>query len=360
VKLLDRYLLALLGRIFVLSLAAFVGIYLLVDFFERIDDFIEHQALLAHYVLYFTSKIPLIVVQVTPMAVLMGVFLALGGLARSNELTAMRACGISLWRITTPLLIAGLLGALTVLAVSEYVVPLSVRKINHILHTEVKGKPEPVLKRDRLWLREGNTIVNIRLALPERGTLQGITIFTIDESFRLLRRTDAARATHGPRGWALEDATVLTFDPASGRVEQTEHLATLDSGLTRSPADFQSSERLNEELGFRELRRLARRLQEEGYDAVRYRVDMHARLATPFASLIMAFLGIPFALQKKRGASLAMGITLSVAIGITYHIVQAMLLAFGYSAALPPVVAAWAPNLLFLLLGVWMMLMVRE
>jgi lipopolysaccharide export system permease protein len=87
---------------------------------------------------------------------------------------------------------------------------------------------------------------------------------------------------------------------------------------------------------------------------------MHARLAIPFASVIMAFLGIPFALSKKRGASLATGITISVAIGMSYHIIQAMLLAFGYSAVIPPVIAAWAPNLLFGLFGIWLLLMVRE
>jgi hypothetical protein len=106
--------------------------------------------------------------------------------------------------------------------------------------------------------------------------------------------------------------------------------------LIKAPDDFRIVERKTEELGVRALHVMARKLAEEGYDATRYRVDMQARLATPFASVIMAFLGIPFALQKKRGASLAMGITISVAIGITYHIIQAILLAFGYSAVLPP------------------------
>jgi lipopolysaccharide export system permease protein len=102
VNLLNRYILSAFARIFGLALAAFAGIYLLVDFFERVDSFIEHKAHLSQYSLYFTNKIPMIVVQVAPMAVLMGVFMSPGRLSRSSELTAMRASGISLWRITVP------------------------------------------------------------------------------------------------------------------------------------------------------------------------------------------------------------------------------------------------------------------
>ena len=87
---------------------------------------------------------------------------------------------------------------------------------------------------------------------------------------------------------------------------------------------------------------------------------MMARLATPFTSLIMAFLGIPFALQKGRNANLAMGVALSVAVGVSFYLLQAMLIAFGYSAVIPPWVAAWAPNVLFMLIGIWLLLSSRD
>jgi len=359
-SLVSRYILSAFLRIFGLSLGTFAGIYLLVDFFERVDDFIEHKAHLSQYVLYFASKIPLIVVQVAPMAVLMGAFMALGTLSRSNELTAMRACGISLWRITAPLLLAALLIACTVQVANEFLVPLSVRKINHILYTEVKGKAKLTVKRDRLWFREGSAIVNVRLALPEKNALQGVTIFRTGDAFRLQTRIDAPRAEYRDGNWEFENVTIRHFANGEGGVSGIERHARKTIALAKTPDDFRAVEYKNEELGFRDLRKLANKLQEEGYDATRYRVDMQGRLANPFASVIMAFLGIPFALQKKRGASLAMGVTISVAIGIAYHIIQAMLMAFGYSAVIPPAVAAWSPNLIFCLFGVWLLLMVRE
>jgi lipopolysaccharide export system permease protein len=358
-NLLNRYILTAFARIFGLALATFAGIYLLVDFFERVDNFIEHKAHFSQYVLYFANKIPMIVVQIAPMAVLMGVFMCLGGLSRNSELTAMRASGISLWRVTGPLLVTALLITGIMQVANEYIVPLSAQKVNYILNTQVKGKPQMVIKRDRLWFREGNAIVNVRQALPERNALLGVTIFRLGDDFRLQSRIDSPQAIYAKGTWQFENATERQFS-STAELAAVKNFDRKPVELIKAPDDFRIVERKTEELGVRALHVMARKLAEEGYDATRYRVDMQARLATPFASVIMAFLGIPFALQKKRGASLAMGIAISVAIGITYHILQAILLAFGYSSVLPPLVAAWAPNLLFGLFGVWLLLMVRE
>jgi lipopolysaccharide export system permease protein len=360
VILLDRYILSAFARVFFLSLAAFVGIYLLVDFFEKVDDFIAHQAQVSSYLLYFANKIPVIAVQVAPLAVLMGTFMTLGGLTRTNELTAMRTAGISLFRITAPLLSAGLLLALLTLGVSEYLVPLSVRKINYLFLTEVKGQEQQLIARDRIWLREGNRIVNIRYAVPGQGELRGITIYSLGDDFRLVQRTDADQAAYTDGRWIFDNATERSFDPESGTLTATDRQQTSPAVLDRPPEDFGLARQDNEELGFRQLRDLSVKLEADGYDSTRYRVDMHGRLATPFASLIMAFLGIPFALRTARGASLALGIGISVGIGVTFYIFQATLLAFGYSGILPAAVAAWAPNLLFLLLGLWLMLSTRN
>lgn len=358
-NILNRYVLTSFARVFNLALGAFVGIYLLVDFFEKVDDFIEHQARFVHYLAYFSCKVPLIVTQVIPLAILMGVFMTVGGLSRSNELTAMRSGGISLWRVTAPLLAVSLLAALATLAVNETLVPLCAKKVNYVLQTEVKGKPPLALKRDRLWLREGDAIINIRLATPEQQALRGVSAFQVDDDFRLVARSDAGLARYGDDGWTMQKPVVRRFDHKTGALRALERPQRENLTLAKTPDDFRVTKNENEELGYQELRRLAAQLQAEGYDATRHRVDMQARLAAPFACVIMAFLGIPFALKKGRSSNLAVGVTISVAIGIAFHILQAVLLAFGYSAVLPPTVAAWSSNLLFGLLGIWLMLSTR-
>lgn len=358
--LLNRYILSSFGRIFTLALGAFTGIYLLVDFFEKVDNLLEHNAGAIHYLTYFGSKIPQIVAQVTPLAVLLAVFMTLGGFSRTSELTAMRASGISLWRISAPLLAAGMAAALTVLALSEFVVPIAARKMNHTMEVEIKKKPDQTWKREHLWFREQGAIANIALAVPEENTLQGIQLFLFDDNFRVVTRLDAERAFYRSGKWIGENVVVRRFIPENGELSAMENLDQLPLPVDKSPQDFQATGERNEELSFRELQSLTRRLQDEGYDAVRERVDLQGRIATPLASLVMAFLGIPFALKKGRGSSLAAGIAVAVSIGLAYHICQSLLMAFGYSSVLPPAVAAWAAHVLFVLLGVWMVLTVRE
>lgn len=359
-KLLHRYILQGFFRIFGLALATFVGIYLLVDFFEKVDQFLANNATIGQYVGYFLVKIPLIATQVTPLAVLMAVFMTLGTLSRSNEITAMRSGGLSLMRISAPLVAVSLLISLLVMASSEFLTPLCARKSNHMLHTEVRGKPEISYRRDRIWFREGSQLINIRLANPEQGLLQGLTIYQLGADDLLVKRIDAQSARFLDQGWQLENGAVRSFEGAGGGLSSLEHFDTLALPLSKTPKDFQVIETRKEELGFRELRALAIKFLAEGYDATRYRVDMHARLATPFACLIMAFLGIPFALQKGRHSSIALGIAVSVAIGVGFFIIQSIALALGYSSILPPLVAAWSANLLFSLFGLWLILSVRE
>ena len=353
--LISRYLLGTFGRIFCLALTAFVGLYLLVDFFERVDDFIEHGAAAHLYLKYFLYKIPFITVQVVPLACLLAVFMTLGGFSRTNELTAMHGAGISLLRITLPLLGSGLLISLLTLLTAEYVVPTCVKRATMVFSGEVQGRSAVVFKRNRIWLREGNRIVHIRLAEPESGQLQGVSLFSLDRRFTLTGRQDAAQATYTDRHWLAPSLIDRRFNRGRLLYSRVAEDQTLDLSLT--PADFRvPGSKRNEDLGYRQLRKLVTRLRAEGYDPTRFEVDMNARLATPFASLIMAFLGIPFALRKGRDSGLALGVAMSVMIGVVYFILQAILLAFGYSAALPPLLAAWAANLLFFLFGCWLFL----
>lgn len=358
--LLNRYVLRLFLRLFLLSLAAFSGLFLLIDFFEKIDDFLEHHASLSLCGLYLLNTIPVAAIQVVPMAILLAVFGAIGGLARTNELTAMRGSGISIWRIIRPLLGAALAITLTVMAVNEFLVPLNQKKINHIKRVELKGEQETNFRRDRIWFREGNAIFNIRLSLPEQGLLKGVTIFEFDDRFRLISKQESPLARFANGRWVFEKLTVYRFDPESGMLTENREVSRQTPQLSKKPKDFNEILYKTGQLGFFELRALVGKLQAEGYDARRYKVDLQARLTHPLACLAMAVLGIPFALRKGRGASLALGVTFTVATGIVYYILQAILMALGYSSVIPPFVAAWATLILFTLLGFWLLLSARE
>jgi lipopolysaccharide export system permease protein len=357
----SRYILRTFFRLFGLSLAAFVGLYLLVEFFERIDDFIEYHAPAGLAVAYFLNKTPLIITQVTPLACLMAVFMTLGSFTRTAELTAMQAGGISLGRIAGPLLRMGLYFSLIILAANEFIVPSSVKQARHILSTEVRGGPAVIYKRDKIWLRHNRNILNIRLARPKQQTLEGISLISFDDRFRINQRLDADSATFTDRQWLCRNVVSRSFDPTSGDLTSEQKISEKLLDLSVTPDDFKvPGSKRNEDLSISELRHLARKLQKEGYNPTRFQVDLHARIAAPFACLIMTFLGIPFAIRKGRGTSLALGIAISIGIGAIYFVLQAALLAFGYSGVFPPVIAAWGANVLFLLFGSWLFLYGEE
>jgi len=239
-------------------------------------------------------------------------------------------------------------------------VPLNAKALNQLLEVKLKGQQQVSLTRDEIWYRDAERIIKITLANPAQHTLEGVSIFNVDRNSLLRERLEIPRLVYRDGRWQAKQLKRRSFDPQTGDLLATADEKDRPLEIGRTPQDFAVSEKSNNELNFRQLQRLVKRLELEGYDTTRHQVDMHNRLAAPFTCLIMAFLGVPFALQRGRASNIALGIGLSLAIGVVYFILQSTLTAFGYSAALPPVVAAWTSNILFLMVGVWMLLSVKE
>ncbi len=359
-SLLHRYILSIFTRLLLLSLGAFVGIFLLVDFLEKVDDFIEHGAAPSLYILYLLNMFPIAAAQVIPLAILLAAFGTLGGLSKSNELTAMRGGGINIWRITLPLLASGLLLSIGLFFVNELLIPVNQKKIHYLLRNELRGKQEILFKRDNIWFRENGTIYHVRQSQPENNILLGVTILEFNESFHLISRRDAPLARYTEGSWIFENLVSYRYAPDTSMIIERTRFPQKSINLAKKPEDFTETLYKAEQLGFFELRSLVEKMRNEGYNPRNYQVDMHARLAYPFTCLTMTMLGIPFALRKGRSASLAVGVTLSVAVGVVFFILQTLLTTLGYSAVVPPFVAAWSALLIFTLLAVWLLLSTRD
>lgn len=354
--LLTRYTVKIFLRNFTLALSSFVGVYLLIDFFEKVDNFVEKSAPPALYFGYFLNAIPLFVTQVAPLAVLMAAFISVGSLSRTGELTAMRAGGMSLYRITRPVIVTTFIITVLIILIQEFVLPSSTSTMNRILQEEIKGHSQPQRVRDQVWVRTGNSVVHIEKAFPARGTLQGITFFELDNNFQISRRIDAGSARFENGEWIFRNLVRRHFDPASGEMLKSERLSRQPVPFNKKPEDFKQTEPLEWALNFFDLRKLAHKMQTEGYDPTRYLVNMHAHIAAPFACIVMVLLGIPFALQRGRNSSLSFGIVVSVLVGVAYFILHSVAMAFGYSGILPPLLATWSANILVGLTGLWLVL----
>lgn len=358
--LLAQYITKVYLRYFLLSVTAFSGTYLLIDFLDKVDNFVGKSTPLATVVLYFVSSLPLFFVRVAPIAILMAAFMTIGSLSRTGEITAMRAGGLSLVKIAKPLIIITLIISVGIVLIQEMVLPVSARTMKDIWNIQIKGEKGPQSVRDNVWYRSGDRMIYIKQALPQDGQLHDITIFKLDEQFNIIKRSDADHAEYLNEKWQFNNAVVRTFNPATGEVTDRTINKTATLPFKKTPDDFKHVEATLGELTFLDLYRKIDRLQAEGYNAVRQQVDMHTHIAAPFACLVMVLLGIPFALHRGRSASLASGIVVSVLIGVTYFILNSVSTVFGYSGILPPLIATWAGNLIFALIGIWFILFRTE
>lgn len=351
----SRYIARTYFRMFSLCCSSFAAIYLVIDIVEKVGRFTRSGGRPIHIILFFLWKMPEIISQIIPLAVLMATLLTIGSLARTSELTAMRSAGVGLARISAPVLGIALLTSLANLALTELVVPNSFERMRYIEEVLISKKsPTTFFRQGTIWYRDGNAIVQARLFDPKTVALQGITYWQIDPAMRPIVRLDAAQAIRKSNGWLLEQVVQRRY--SSGNLLTTSKLSDKPISLQLSVADLKVVGKQAENMGFFELRKYCRKLSRAGYDATRYLTLLHAKLAAPFSPLVMAFLGIPFALRGGRSSGIAVGIGISLAIGLCYFIINAFLISFGQAGALPPPVAAWAANILFSALGIWLAL----
>jgi lipopolysaccharide export system permease protein len=354
-----RYICREFLKILFLSMSAFILIYLIVDFFARMDTFLEHRATSSLVFLYYLHQIPGIGFQILPLGVLMATLLSLGILSRNNEITAMKANGISLYRITFPLLLLGIVASGLCFIGNEFIVPFSNRQSDSILLTEILKKPRKTFIRNyKVWYRSRNAIYNFQVFNPQQDLLEGITLFEFDDDFKLLRRIDAKRALWKGDAWHFYDVTIRDFNKR--RATQTIRFEEKVIPIPESPDVFKEEQRDTEEMGYYDLRGYIRKIKNGGYDATKYIVDLYAKLSFPFACAIMVFIGIPFSVKTARSGGVTLSLVMSIVIGFLYWIILNLSLSLGHSGWLPPQLSAFAPHALFGLAGIYALISIRQ
>jgi lipopolysaccharide export system permease protein len=352
---LTRYILDELIKIFMITLGAFVMIYVLVDFFERIDNFIEAGARLHFMFLYIMFKLPLVVGQMTPVAVLMSTIITIGLLARSNEIIALKASGVSPFKVIFPLLFFALLVSIISFVNSESIVPYTNRRFNAIWKTYVqKTGPEFVSKYESLWYKGKDSIYNIRTFDVAAETLFGVVVNQFDGNFVTKRRIQSRRAVWTDGHWLFFDGTIKKREADGSYTVSTFTQEAFP--LKETPEDFKKGVKPSDEMGFRELRRYAQKIADEGYSARTYWVDMQVKLAFPCISLIMGMVGASLALRKEKGRGAAAGIGIGFIIVALYLVSFELFKTLGYTGIVPPLVAAWGANLLFGTIGTYLII----
>jgi lipopolysaccharide export system permease protein len=356
-------------------------IYLVIDFAEKIPKFLMYHAELRHIFWYFTLKLPSILFQITPLAILMSSLLTLAILSRHNEITAMRSAGVSLYRVLIPFLAVAQVVSLLLLWANDAVIPGTNQHAELVREMQIERRsPRAFFQGNEIWVRLGNqtlmrgdlveepTTINLRsfnlfqdkTDTPSPLKIYGISLYRLNSDFSIREVLMAREILNEGGQWILVSGMRRVLDSDQSVTTTFERLPI---GLNQKPEDFRRMLRVSSEaLSLRELSAYVERLHQDGYNPSRYATDLFGRTAFPFVCVIMALIGTSLSLMHTgvRGSGLVKGVGYSLLIGFSYWAMHSVGLAFGRSGVLPPLLAGWAANLMFLSFAGYLFLRVRQ
>ena len=362
-RILDKYVVIEFLKIFFLVLAGFVSLILVFTVFDLLKDILSHDIGWSTVGQYLINLAPSILYQTTPLAVLIAVLVTFGVLNRNSEIIAMKACGISLYRLVISIVSIAAILSLCLFLFDQFYLPQANRR-QEALRNIIKGKPpQTVLHPEQNWIfgqphpGEPDRIFYYQFFDPERSEFANLSLFEFNPStFALTRRIFAARAVWDPdtASWIFLNGWQRDIDGASVS-EYREFLKTSFAEIHEPPGYFQKESMKAQEMNFGQLDRYIGDLSQSGFDTMRLRVELWHKLAYPLMAVVIAVLAIPFALVMGRRSSLT-GIAVAIAVALTYIILNDLFENLGGVNYLPAALAAWASDLLFGLVGGYLLL----
>ncbi|MEN6318739.1 MAG: LPS export ABC transporter permease LptG [Syntrophaceae bacterium] len=356
---LDRYVSKEFIRFFVLILALFITLFVIVEFFEKSKFFLSRNATSFQIVSYLFYMIPMMASHTIPASVLLASLITFSSLSKNSEIIAMKANGISLYRISLPVIIISILICIIAFLNSEFIMPYSNQKALYIRKVEVqKRELRAAFKQNQIWYRGKDGFYNFKLFDPRTNTLQGITINYLDKDFTLKMRIDADKAEWKDEQWTFYNLLITRF--TESEFPSLEHLPSKVIDLPEHPSDFNVVQKDANSMGYAELRKYVDKIQSEGYDATQYIVDLHGKIAFTLVSIILVIIGISFSLMKtERSGGIMQSIGIGIFIGFSYWLVHAFAMSLGRSGSIPPFLSAWFANFLWGAASIVMFLRVK-
>jgi LPS export ABC transporter permease LptF/LPS export ABC transporter permease LptG len=363
-SILDRYVAMTYLRILALSGMAMVCIFYISTFIDLSDKVFKGMATWGMLLQFFWYSTPQYIYFIIPLSVLLSGLITIGALTKNSELIVMKACGISLYRIATPMLTCAILAAGLLFALEQTILGGANRRAAEIRYVMNGGSPETFDLLSRQWMSgPDGRLYHYTHFDPKRREMSAPEIFEFSDGMRrLTRRTSAALAT-APDGatnptWRLDKGWTREFDE-QGQPSPGGYKPFVEERVRLEPAEYFGTEEPEPKfMTFTQLREYVARLQLTGFDVTEQHVALARKLAFPFVTLVMTLIAVPFGVTTGRGGAMA-GIGVGIALAITYWTAISIFAALGAGGVLPPTLAAWAPNLLFGAAAAYLLLTVR-
>ncbi|MCD6224609.1 MAG: LPS export ABC transporter permease LptG [Deltaproteobacteria bacterium] len=350
-----KYILKEIIKFSGIVLGVVTGIYLAIDFFEKIDNFLEAKVTISKAFLFFILKIPFIIAQVLPVAVLLAVLIVFCIMIKNNEMIALKSGGVSIFYILKPVLLLGLFFTLFLFIISEVVVPVTAERSNRIWLKDVKKKNTLISKEKNIWIKGASSITHIKYYDPAVKTAFGITIHNFDKNFRLIKRIDSKKGLFKEGKWFFYDVLEQNLTEKDEK-RWIRFNAEKEGILNIMPEDLKKVIKKSEEMSFFELFAYINKIEKEGYDAGKYRVDLYAKIAFPFVCFIMCLIGSGIAFKGEAKEAMPVKIAIGIGTAFLYWVFYSFCVSLGYGRMLPPVIAVCTTNIIFLCLGFYLLL----
>jgi LPS export ABC transporter permease LptG/LPS export ABC transporter permease LptF len=356
-RLIDLYVAGRYLRTVSLAFFGLLSLYYIVEFVDMSEKIQKGNATMAMVMEYFYYATPTFAYFVVPLAILVAVLTTFGGLTRTNELTVMRACGVSLYRVAIPVLLFASIWSGMLFVLEDRVLAHTQRRAE-ALKDVIRDRPQRTFNiANKNWLngRDGRkyyySVYDVR-----NKTLFQLSVFDIArDPYRMREHTYASQVVFRDGQWVATDGWVQAF-ATNGRVRRTafdEKILTLED-----PKDFGTEQVEASMMNYTELSDYVTRLSESGFSIAEHQVELHRKVAFPFVTLVMTLIAVPFGVTTGRRGALY-GIGLALVLAVSYLLATTIFIAFGAAALLPPALAAWAPNILFAAGALTLVLTVR-
>ncbi len=351
---LDRYFIRMFLFTLIFSVFGVWLIVFIVHLVEHFDKYIDKHASLFLVVKYYVFWSPYMIVLTISVAVLLACIFSVGQSARHNELLAIKAAGVSLYRILVPLLILSLLISFATMVFGEVVVPVANKREREIKEFEIgrKTRDANLLRKNLFVQGEDRRIFHLENYNIETKTGNGVLIQKIVEN-KLVEQIEARKMSWKGNGWLFEDGRERIFSDSLSQPQGEEYQTfgkLFRADLRVQPEAFAERQKAPEEMGYLELARYVKIRKRAGAEVLKEVTDLNAKISYPLINFIIVLFGAPIAANPRRsGMALGVAITLSIAF-CSYVVIKGALI-LGYSGTLSPVLAAWSANILFAVLG---------
>lgn len=359
-NIIDRYVLKQFLRILLLVLISVVALFVIVDYTDTAKDARESGAAASTLLTYYRFQIFGILNWTLPISVLVATLVTFALMAKNNEVTAIKSSGVSLYRIALPVIVVAAMMSVLAYFLLDFILPYSSRRVDEIKR-RIEGKTVVTTAAEqKLWYlgKEGRYIINFLAYDRNAKRLTQVQVFEFSPSdFRLTRRVYAQRATWNGRAWEFENGWMRSFlDNGTSTYTVIRNPVALHYAET--PEDFATEVKPPEQMTYAQLRRYIDTLNASGYGADALSVRLYEKMAWPAISIVMALIAMPFAFKMGKHGALY-GIGLALLLGIIYTAIYGVFTKFGEVGNLPPLLSAWAANILFALSAVYMFLHVE-